>query len=186
MNMAKKRTLYVLITHLVALLILTACDVTSENPVDIPQGTEIDPAAYLGNWNLLEVAGEIPQQSVVLAITQVGTNIAATYSDGESASALTGRLTEINSEVIACLQDGSGPWTFSKVVLGANSNQMVVTDLSRQRLRQDVDAGLIAAKIYYLDTNSYSVGITADSASIRSYLSASTNLFYTNGMVFVR
>jgi len=72
------------------------------------------------------------------------------------------------------------------VTLNANSNQMLVADLNRERLKQDIDAGLIAGEIDNLDTNYFSINITADGTTLRSYLSQQADLFYTNGMVLVR
>lgn len=186
MSRNRKNTINKVAAALMALLLMNSCNVTSDNPVDIPSGSEVDPAPYLGNWSLWSVAGEPPQQSVTVSIQQFGTNVIASYFDGMSSSTETVRLTRVNGEIIACLRGETGLWNISKVVLSADSNQMSVLDLNRERIKEDVNAGIIAGEVDGLDTNYYSVHITADSTAIRTYLLQATNAFYTNGMVFVR
>ncbi len=186
MNPRSKDIICSLLAGFVTTLMLASCNVTSDYPVDVPPGSEVDVTPYLGDWNLWEVAGETPQQAVVVSIQQVGTNITITCFDGMTSSTETAQLTRVSGEVLASLRGETGLWNISKITLNAYSNQMVVADLNRERLKQDIDAGLIAGEIDNLDTNYFSINITADGATLRSYLSQQADLFYTNGMVLVR
>lgn len=186
MNPHSKNIARLLLAGLVTMLTLASCNVTSDYPVDVPPGSEVDPTLYLGDWNLSEIAGEIPQQAVTVSIQQVGTNIIVTCSDGMSSSSETARLTRVSGDVLASLRGETGIWNINKITLRANSNQMVVADLNRERLKNDIDAGLIAGEIITPATNNFSIHITADGATLRNYLSQQTNLFYTNGIVLAR
>ncbi len=186
MDPHSKNIVCLLLASAVTTLMLASCNVTSDYPVDVPPGSEVDVTPYLGEWTLWEVAGETPQQAVVVSVERAGTNVIVTVSDGMTSHTETALLTRVKGEVIASLRGETGLWNITKITLDADSNQMVVADLKRERLKQDIEAGLIAGDIYDLDTNYFSINITADSSSLRIYLSQQADLFYTNGIVLVR
>lgn len=186
MKARSKNIILSLLVTVLTTLVLTSCNVTTNFPVAVLPGTEVDVTPYLGEWTLWEVAGETPQQAVVVSIQREGTNIIVTCSDGMTSLTQTVQLTRVNGEVIASIRGETGLWTISKVTLNDSSNRMVLADLDRERLKHDVEAGLIVGEIYTLDTNNFSVNITADSVTLRNYLSQHADRFYTNGIVLVR
>jgi hypothetical protein len=158
----------------------------SDNPLDIPPGTEVNPAPYLGSWNLQQVEGLVPDQAVTLTVQQSGADLTASYSDGSESETEIVVLTQINGEVIASLRDASGNWNILMLSLLSNATVMSVGQIDRNIIATDIQSGLVAGEVDDWDVDEKVIHITASPSELRAYLGNKTNIFVSGALIFQR
>lgn len=175
--------------------LISACIVTSENPLDTPPGTSIDPSPYLGGWHLVSILGHTPGELLHLSIAQVETNLIATISkDGLPNVGLNTEavlLTSVAGDVIASVHRGEKTWVICRILLKDNGNRMIIEPMSR-RVGEDISLGILEgeSRDWGFDSEPERKQkiprITATGADIRSYLTGKTNLFAPESFAFVK
>lgn len=158
---------------------LTSCLTTSsENPLDNPSGTTVDPTPYLGQWELTKVLGESAGSQTLITVTQAvqGILVISTPQPGIT-NTQTLRLTSITNLTVASLEDATNSWTIVAVSLVNANTNLVVSAPDWNVITNDIKNGVIAGEIDKVDSLRVIARLKASGASLSSYFGSNTNLF---------
>lgn len=172
----KKLTVVVCMLSCIA---LTSCLVeNSQNPLDCPSGTGVDPSPYLGQWRLTTVLGSAPGETNALTITQGASGVlTAVYMSATSTNALPVLLTSINGTVMASVQYKTNVWKIMAVGLDGNGSQLTLRAADSSVIATDIKAGSLSGNVDDQDPNWKVITITAGGPQLRTYFAGKTNLF---------
>ncbi|MCP3977815.1 MAG: hypothetical protein GY716_00600 [bacterium] len=168
-------------------LMVAGC-LSSDNPVDTPPGTEVDPAPYLGTWNMTELDGASPPPSEMqIAATDTGTEIELQYSYSDEGHTETASLTLVGSAVVASIRSEEGLWTIVRLRLENNGTELVIDYMDQTLVQQAIEGATLAGEILGdLTDDQPAIVITDTGPAIRTFIEGTPDLFMNRAAAFTK
>lgn len=177
-----KRSMTQNVACLFLLTIIPSCRYLGfDNAIDCPGPQAVDPAPFLGQWQIATIGGE-PAEGGPHIVTVSGDDpceLSFELKDSGSTTTkpVTGTLvvTRVGDATIAAVRTES-IWFLLKLDLLPGGNQALIGEPKLQMVRTDVEAGSLDGFVDELDDLSV-VHVQATSQGLRTYLEIRPNLF---------
>lgn len=173
--MKKKYRLLVI----VPLLLTTSCtDQMSDNPVNPPSGTAVNPSSFLGQWRLTSIGTYSPTNQSILNVTtsQVGT-VVATFSSSAASNDHTVILCVTNGVTLASVQFGANSWQIYSVSTNPQGTTLTLGGPDPAVLSNDVKNGVLNGTVLESGEGDCSIHLMATSSQLLTYFSTRTDIF---------
>lgn len=162
---------------------LMGCNLSLTNPLDVVPGAEVDPAPYIGTWQIVDVGGQAPAQTTTTVVQEVPAGVTFSLA-GQVAG--TARLTTIGADVYASVDSATGSWNIVKVSLLDEGDTMILATMDSEVVEQDIASAVIAGEIVSIDADTQHVSVTGTGPELRNYIAARPALFSTIGIHLVK
>lgn len=178
---------------------MAACKITAENPVDIIVGSEVDTSPFLGEWDIVEMAG-LDRASIGIPVTPISNSfklimsphssggLVATYTAENQSQAveLPVSLTSVNGDIIASIA-ADDSWYICKIIFYDNTNRLEIRFIASGIVKDEIRSSGLMGEIQFEGTDAELVTITAPGPQIRDFIETTPSSFDENAaLVFER
>ena len=192
MMRVKEPTKLARVAAVVCLAMLVAVSpgcLNSENPVDVPAGTEVDAAPYAGDWELTFLDGQPPTgNTMTLSILDGAVGATATLTEGtDTDGPMTVQLTDIGGDVIISVQDSGGSgWDIFRVSLQGGGNTLSLARMDPVVVASEIQGASIGGTVTEFEEGDDVIELAATPAELRTWIPTVSNLFIDDAIVFAR
>lgn len=153
---------------------------SSDNPLDDPPGSSIDPTPYLGEWNLVSIGGEtdIGEEPLVITLAQTGNDLTMTLDHSTGSVEEIFKLTKENGKTFASLVDADDMWDIFRVTLLQSGSRLKVESMNMVTLKSDIENEVIEGEVPVWTERDKMIHLTASGAELRSYVASHPGVFH--------
>ena len=169
------------------LLLCAGCLPTFQNSITTPPGSEVDPTPLLGNWKVVTIWNEMPNELLIISLSLESNVLHARYQHETENVDETFTLTRVNGNILVSSKgQGSNFWNIFRLSTTALPDTLKFFGPRADSLAAHVTGGLVSGSVDSVDLADVLVQITAPGTALFSYFSAHPNLFHTDGLVLAR
>ena len=154
-------------------ILVGACVVASDNPAVVAEESAPVPEAWIGRWEVQNIAGEVPAvaTSIEVEANADGTP-QLTLHEGDRTLVLSGTLVQIGSRWILSTHTEGAGWSIACLEVNETGTAMTARTLDLAQVKADVSQGVVAGFVDQFGSNDDIVQLTATPSQLRAYLAA--------------
>jgi hypothetical protein len=171
-------------------VVYLGCNIDFEEPVYNPPEISVDPAPYLGEWDLASMSGEqVELGKYQLSVAQIedATLTVTTSGEGKPGNTYVFRLTLVNQKAVASVEHATDAWRIFRIELREEGSELVVKGPNYETVKSDVLSDVIPGQVQGTELGGLFewIDITASPTEVRTYLEERPQIFVSD-YVFAR